>query len=119
MQPLRQMTRFARLVLAWFVLTVGVATAAPALQPQSLQMVCSGGTMKLVTVGQEGAATALPTLDCPLCASFHAPPPASRQAALQPAVPAGLAVVRSADPPALFSAAPAPARGPPAAARLS
>lgn len=118
MQSLRQMTRFARLVLAWFVLSVGIAAAAPAVQPQTLQMVCSGGVMKLVDVGDEGAATALPALDCPLCAPFLALPPA-RQAALRAADAAPVTMVPAADPPALHRAAPAPARGPPAATRLS
>lgn len=118
MQSLRRMTRFARLVLAWFVLSVGVAIAAPAVQPQALQMVCSGGAMKLVTVGDEAGPAASATLDCPLCAPFHALPPASRQA-LRLADPLPLAAAVPADPPARPSAAPAPARGPPAAARLS
>lgn len=118
MSSLHRMTRFARLVLVWFVLSVGIAAAAPALQPQSLQMVCSGGVMKLVSLGDEGPATALPTLDCPLCAPFQAPPPA-RQPSLRSADPAPPDAVHASVPAALLRAAPAPARGPPMATRLS
>lgn len=113
MQPLHRMTRFARFVLAWFVLSVGIAVAAPAVQPQGLQMVCSGGAMKWVDVGDEGGTTAQPTLDCPLCAPFHAPP-AAMPPVLAAASRAPLASADLPDPPRLFSAAPAPARGPPA-----
>lgn len=43
MHRLRQARFLARLVLAWFALPLGVALASPLVQPQSLEMVCSGG----------------------------------------------------------------------------
>jgi hypothetical protein len=72
MQTLRHMTRLARLVLAGFLLSLGVAAAAPALKPHVLEMVCSGGVYKLVS--QEGGAPGAAALDCPLCAPAGLPP---------------------------------------------
>lgn len=114
MQRLRQAHRIARLVLAWFVLAVGLATAAPLVQPDGMTIVCSGGGgMKLVMQGDDGgeAPTSL-TLDCPLCAAV-APPPV----ALQVPVAQPLAHATQSIPAARLAAltgAPLPARGPPA-----
>lgn len=116
MQSLRDARFIARLVLAWFALSLGVALAAPVVSPQALALVCSGGGMKLLaTGGEDGAAAAGGHgLDCPLCA--HAvPPPTVARAGTAPAD--GLAhalaprrVARIAG----LTAAPPPARGPPA-----
>ena len=54
LQTLRHANRLARLVLAWFVLSVGVAIASPWVHPQSMDMVCSSaGTMKLLVSGDD------------------------------------------------------------------
>jgi hypothetical protein len=116
MQRLRHARFLARLVLAWFALAIGVAVAAPIVQPQTAQLVCTGGgIMKLIVQGDDGQGQPAQshTLDCPLCASVAPPPPAARAAepphplahVLQP-VPAARLAARVA--------APLPARGPPA-----
>jgi len=78
MQTLRNTSHLARLVLVWFVLFVGVAVAAPLLNPHASQMVCSAtGGMKMVNL-EDGSsdATNLPSsMDCPLCTQVCAPPP--------------------------------------------
>lgn len=115
MQRLRQARFLARLVLAWFALTIGIAVASPWVQPRSLEWVCSGaGAMKLLVQGDDGSTSfARGTLDCPLCASLGAPPPMASQAAgahhpdllESPRLPTAPVVVATA--------APLPARGPP------
>lgn len=113
MHALRSAHRLVRFVLALFVLVVGVAAAAPALQPQRLEMVCSGGSVKLMQVGGEDADRQLSHagMDCPLCATVAPPPsgivlpmvqPLGR--ALQPIPSARIAA---------FPAAALPPRGPP------
>ncbi len=113
MQSLRSARFLARFVLAWFVLVVGAAAAAPLLQESSgLQVICSGGSMQLVDVGgEEGQPSRVATLDCPLCAAIL-PPPAPVTVALLP--PADRVQPRGAESPVTTPAAPAlPARGPP------
>jgi hypothetical protein len=78
MQTLRSAHLIARFVLVWFALSIGVAIASPMVNPQSLQLICSGsGSMKVVSIDASGKATTTTshTLDCPLCASISAPPP--------------------------------------------
>jgi hypothetical protein len=113
METLRRAHRLARLVLAWFVLSVGVAVAAPVLKTQDLDVVCSGAGGVKLTAGDEGAAghghdhmkdcrmcvlTGAPSVDIVFAA---APAPS---AAPVPLLPAGHAV---------HTASPYPARGPP------
>jgi hypothetical protein len=115
MQALRRANFLARLVLAWFALTLGVAVASPMVHPQAMELVCSGvGALKLVDNGDGSTAPASGhTLDCPLCASFSAPPATASipvalalpRADLVAAIPGSRVAVRSA--------APLPARGPP------
>lgn len=113
---LRQLRWLARLVLAWFVLSVGVAVASPLVNPQAMELICSGsGAIKVVVKTDDGAQE-LPshTLDCPLCVHVGAPPPASQAQlpvahplahALRP-IPAAHIAARTA--------AQLPPRGPPA-----
>ena len=62
---LRQAKFLTRLVLVWFVLSLGVAVATPLVNPNGAQIVCSGASVKLVNAdGEEASAH---TLDCPLC----------------------------------------------------
>jgi hypothetical protein len=78
MQTLRNAHLIARFVLVWFALSIGVAIASPMVNPQSMQLVCSGtGSMKVISVDAAGKSspTVHHTLDCPLCASISAPPP--------------------------------------------
>ena len=116
MHILRTSSMLVRLVLAWFVLTLGAASAAPMVQPVSMALVCSEGGAKVVLVDRDGAAVHPRghTLDCPLCLPAAAPPllatpcvpPPPQPAAL---VPQGSAVLHVA----ATAGAPLPPRGPP------
>ena len=119
MQFLRQSHLITRLALLWFALFVCVAAASPLVNPQSMEMVCSGsGVMKMVIQDQsqsdEGLGVASGhTLDCSLCGTVGAPPPV---AISLPALPQPLAYALQSIPQARIAAltgAPLPARGPP------
>lgn len=114
-----------RWVLAWFLLALGVATAAPLVHPQPWVLVCSAsGMVALVAVqgdegaGGDGAAAASGphhTLDCALCLPGGAPPPAVAAVwATTPLRSHVLLPVEAARIAALVGA-PLPARGPPTA----
>ena len=78
MRTLRHFTLLTRLVLAWFVLSLGVAVASPIVKPQDVLLVCTGsGAMKVLVKADDGSTSEVAgaTLDCPLCASVSAPPP--------------------------------------------
>ena len=116
MRNLRHFTFLSRLVLAWFVLSLGIAVASPIVKPQDILMVCTGsGAMKVLVQAEDGstAEVAGNSMDCPLCAPMVAPPPVDHWAA-EPSQP--LAYSLQAIPSALIAArtaAPLPARGPP------
>ena len=117
MHALRTSSTLARLVLAWLLLTLGVAVAAPLVQPQAMEIVCSTGAgAKVVLVAtddNEAPLVAPTTLECLLCLGASAPPAAIALPTLGP--------VPESQPPALRSVvrivathgAPLPARGPP------
>jgi hypothetical protein len=117
LQHLRRARLITRMVLVWFALTIGIAVAAPLVQPESLQLVCSGsGAMKLLVQGQGGedaGAVALHVLDCPLCMSLDGPPRVAVLPVLPLAASSPSAQALPAAPVALATAAPPPARGPP------
>ena len=78
MDTLRATKTLARLVLAWFVLTLGVAMASPVVATKTFEMVCSdGGPMKFIAVDQNGDVTAVSqhTLDCAMCLPASLPAP--------------------------------------------
>ena len=115
MQTLRRAHLLARLVLAWFVLSLGVAVASPLVAPQSMQVVCAAsGAMKLVISGADGSeAPKSHLLDCSLC--FVVAPPPSPEVALA-RLPQPLAFALGHGPAAHIAArtgAPLPPRGPP------
>jgi hypothetical protein len=113
MQALRNAAFLARLVLAWFALSLGVAIASPVVNPQGVEVICSaGGAVKLMLKGDTGKTSDTRTLDCPLCAITGAPP--VPDAGLTQAAPTGYEVAEIADaqPPQPRANAP-PARGPP------
>lgn len=117
MQTLRHAHLLARFVLVWFALSIGVAIASPLVKPQTVEVICTGmGMMKLQTQSDDGTSDAsLRTLDCPLCASHSAPPPPVVRLSAEPVQP--LAHVMQSLPAAhiaSLTAAPLPARGPPA-----
>lgn len=117
MHALRTSSLLARLILAWFVLTVGAAIASPIVHPQALQVVCTtGSTAKLVVVvGEDGGATELGqhTLDCAMCLGASAPPPPAQQHALRHEPLAHALTPPVAATIAAIVGAPLPARGPP------
>jgi hypothetical protein len=116
MQTLRNFTFLARLVLAWLVLSLGVAVASPIVKPQNVLLVCSGsGAMKIIVTADDGSTSEVGStaMDCPLCATAGAPPPAF---AVQAQPPQPLAYALQSIPSAHIAArtaAPLPARGPP------
>ena len=117
MTALRNAHLLARFVLVWFALSIGVAIASPLVKPRAMQVICSGsGAMKLVIQTDDGGQeVAGLTLDCPLCATSSAPPPPAAPLTAEPAQP--LAYVLQSIPAAriaALTAAPLPARGPPA-----
>ena len=117
---LRQAHHIARFMLVWFVLSLAVAIAAPLVHPQGMQLVCTAsGSIKAIAIGEEvqGNSASHHTLDCPLCAVLGAPPPLDKVffSAVAPQNLA-LALRDTGSAPAQTSAAPPPARGPPAQA---
>lgn len=116
LHTLRSLRWLARLVLVWFVVAMGVAVASPLVNPQAMELICSGsGAIKLLVKTDEGAQEMSGhTLDCPLCAQLGAPPPATQA---QPVVVHPLAHALRTIPAAHIAArtaAPLPPRGPPA-----
>ena len=74
---------FARLVLVWFALFIGVAVASPLVNPEGVQLVCSAtGSVKWVQPNADGddASSGKHGLQCPLCLPVAAPPVASAEA---------------------------------------
>lgn len=117
MHLLRRSTLLARLVLAWFVLAVGVAGASPIVQPRAMELVCTAsGGVKLVALGSDGeqqVAAEHRSLDCPMCLAATLPP-APHRAPGAPVQPLAHAVqpLAAAHIAALVGA-PLPPRGPP------
>jgi hypothetical protein len=113
MQRLRTTASLARLVLAWFVLTLGVALVSPLAHPAGLSVICGAGGVKYVPQPDGTPKPPTLTLDCALCTPAIVPPPpmvrladATPQRHVLPAAP-----LRSA--PALMAQRRPPARGPP------
>ena len=77
MLPHRLHHFIARLALVWFALALGMAAAAPLVQPRAMQLVCSAdGAIKLLVDTGDGLAEAgQGHLDCALCLLTSAPPP--------------------------------------------
>jgi len=113
MRRLRSAAFLARCVLAWFVVALGVAVAAPLVQPRALQLVCGAGAVKLLPQDGEDAAPAALTLDCALCAPALGPPPPAFALVL-PAAGSPQQRVLVAAPPADAADLHPPPRGPPA-----
>jgi hypothetical protein len=116
MQTLRNSIRLARLVLAGMLLSLGLAVASPLVQPQNMLLVCTGsGAMKVVQIADDGSTSeaSAGAMDCPLCATVGAPPPAfaALPGPLSPLTHALQSIPRAHI--AARTAAPLPARGPP------
>ncbi|MCW5238982.1 DUF2946 domain-containing protein [Verminephrobacter eiseniae] len=116
MQTLRRVRWLVRLVLAGFVMSIGVAVASPMLHPQALELICSGaGAIELRSQTDDGAGPQSGHQpDCPLCVQVGAPAPGrlADQPRLHPSAQ-GLRA-RAATHIAARTAAPLPPRGPPA-----
>lgn len=116
MQLLRASSLLARLVLAWFVLSLGVAAASPLVKPQALERVCGTGTSaKLVVLNTDDLSIAAShhVLDCPACLAATLPPPlATLQLPVASPVPLAQNPFHVAHIAALVGA-PLPPRGPP------
>jgi hypothetical protein len=114
MQSVRHARSRASLVLAWFVLALGIAVIAPVVHPQSIELLCSGTGIKLLVHHDDGSpAKTQHTLDCPLCAAVGAPPPT---ASVSIALPLPIGPAKQPIPAtrlAVPAFAPMPARGPP------
>ncbi|MBF5004566.1 hypothetical protein [Diaphorobacter caeni] len=105
-----------RSMLAWLLLSLGAASAAPLVHPQSMEIVCTSmGDIRLVVTSDDGAQTmGASHWECAMCLPFTAPPstpvvavdppPSPYTHALQPVEAARIAGI---------TAAPLPARGPP------
>ncbi|MDO9406590.1 MAG: hypothetical protein Q7T87_21400 [Polaromonas sp.] len=115
MRLLRHITFLHRLVLAWFVMSLGVAGAGPILHPQSIELVCSSaGAVKVIVHGEDGAQEqGRVGMDCPLCAVAGAPSPLAELTV--PSLPPLARAVESIPSARIAAAtkAPLPARGPP------
>ena len=116
MQAWTDARRIARLVLAWFALSLGAAIAAPLVKPEHIELVCSaGGALKLLAKGDTGSSQPPGhTLHCPLCAGPAAPPPLAHLGIPFAALPGDAMRPLPAVHTTAVAAAPLPARGPPA-----
>lgn len=105
-----------RLVMACFVLSLGVGVASPWVKPGGIDLICSvGGAIKFVPSTGEGPPLAVTSfaLDCPLCNTPGSPPPAMpASVAPVPALAHALQATRAIHGVRL-TAAPLPPRGPP------
>jgi hypothetical protein len=116
LHALRQSKQVARFVLAWFVLSMAVAVAAPVVQPNSSVLVCSAsGAVKLVDAGSENGVTAAHhTLDCVLCLALNAPPALAADFAVLLSAPSAPKAQPELSPLVFRSDATLAARAPPA-----
>ncbi len=114
---LRYLHALGRLVLLWFVLSLGVAVASPLVHPQAMELVCSSaGAVKVIVQTDDGAQElGASHMDCPLCVLTGAPPPAPlaiEAPSVQPLAHAVQSIPAARL--AAATAAPLPPRGPPA-----
>ena len=113
---LRHLHALGRLVLLWFVLSLGVAVASPLVHPQAMELVCSSaGAVKVIVQTDDGAQElGASHMDCPLCVLTGAPPPATLAIDVPSVQPLAHAVQSiPAARLAAATAAPLPPRGPP------
>ncbi|ART47513.1 hypothetical protein CBP33_04730 [Acidovorax carolinensis] len=116
MHTSQSMVRVRWWILAWFLMSLGVATTSPMVQPRKmLDVVCStGGALKVFALNDDG--TVEPdsaTLNCPQCLVGGAPPLAAFS--LLPATVAvtNLPLFHPSPRAVAATAAPPPARAPP------
>lgn len=112
----RHVHRLCCFVLLWFVASLGVAIASPVVHPRAMELVCSSaGAVKVIVHTDDGAQEmGVSHMDCPLCMLAGAPPPTPVIS-----IPRVLPLAHAVQPIpaariAAATAAPLPARGPPA-----
>lgn len=80
LQSLREKRAIVRWMLVWFVLSMGVAVAAPVVNPQALSLVCSASGKVLMVSSDDGSAApaeeAAHAIHCVMCLPASAPPAA-------------------------------------------
>jgi hypothetical protein len=115
MDSLRTAHRLAKLVLAWFVLSIGVAMASPIVLPQRMELLCAGSGITKLLVKTADGTEAAPShgVHCALCVQASAPPPARPAAAVPPHPLSYAAQAATVSRTAVRTAAPPPGRGPP------
>ncbi|PVY55633.1 hypothetical protein C8D04_0838 [Simplicispira sp. 125] len=113
----RHLNIIARLMLAWLMVSMGVATASPFVQPKTMQVICSqAGHFTMVALGDDTVvSSAHASLDCPTCLAVSPPATSSPPKCAQPQL-CGYALphYESWHTPRLVGAQ-MPARGPPPA----
>jgi hypothetical protein len=115
MQSIRHAIHITRWVLVWFVLSIGVAVAAPIVNPHGMDLVCtSSGSVKLVVQGDDDSPSSGKTMDCPLCLSIFTPPSEFNTTLTQPSPLAHAVKPIEAAHIAALTSPPLPSRGPPA-----
>jgi hypothetical protein len=73
MSTLRHLAVLHRCVLAWFLLSLGVAVAAPVVHPQAMELVCSAaGAIKVIV---HRSAWSLSRVGSPRRCRPRSPPP--------------------------------------------
>ena len=115
MHSLRRFRWFARILLAGWMLSLGVASASPLVKPQVMNVICSGaGPVQFMRAGHPDAApVGGHTIDCPLCMPTAAPAPSPVVAGLGATPQTPDPCIRADAPRAAHTAAPLQARGPP------
>jgi hypothetical protein len=116
MQALRNAQLIIRFVLVWFALSVGVAMASPIVKPQPMELICAtDGAVRLLVQTDEGIQE-MPShgMDCSLCVLASAPPPVIQLSVEPQQVLSHVLHPIFAARIAALTAAPLPARGPPA-----
>jgi hypothetical protein len=115
MHSLRQAKSFARFMLVWFVMSLGVASASSLVSPKAMEIVCTaGGVMKLVSSDNNNADSHEHTMpDCAMCLLVALPPSSNGMAFVKPSALAHALHPIAAAHIAVATAPPLPSRGPP------
>lgn len=102
-------------VMAWFVLALGVAVAAPVVQPRTMEIVCAGSGAAKILLHTNAGTLELGThgTECPLCLFSAAPPPPASALNGLFAPLAHASTLHFSSPVVVASAVSPPARGPP------
>jgi len=88
LHTLRRSHTLTRWVLVWFVLAMGMAVAAPAVQPVSLGGICSASaTVPADPSESSGAVANHDALKCVLCLGAGAPPVVEQASLVHAAAP--------------------------------